>query len=122
MEVVDCEPDFKLRMTKALEYLAADKAEELRSKIMPVAIRPAVNERVNEVDRANKARAEQMLRERKSKAKAEVNYETDIEKVEALKQLERERERYERLERNQIRINAIKNIYEAKNRPRDNLG
>jgi hypothetical protein len=34
MEVVDCDADLKVRMTKALEYLAAEKAEELRSKII----------------------------------------------------------------------------------------
>ena len=60
-----------------------------------------------------------MLKERKSKIKVDINYETDIEKVEAFKQLERERERYERLERNQVRINAIKNIYEAKMKPKE---
>ena len=48
MEVVDCDQDFKLRMTKALEYLASDKAEELRSKILPTTTKPIIHERTNE--------------------------------------------------------------------------
>lgn len=35
MNVVDCDEQTKSRMTKALEYLASDKAEELKARLVP---------------------------------------------------------------------------------------
>lgn len=54
---------------------------------------------------------EGLAREKRNKIKSDINYETDVEKVEQYKLLERERERLDRLEKNQVRINAIKSIY-----------
>lgn len=111
MLLVECEEELRRRMMKGLEYLATEKAEELRGKIGGPG---GVQREAAAVERAYNHKMDQQAKERKAKAMLDVNYETDVEKVEQFRQLEREKERLERLEKNQQRINAIKSIYEPK--------
>lgn len=76
-------------MVKSLEYLANEKAAELRKKL--AVARPY--ERAEVVERVYQSKLDNRERERRAKAKLDVNYETDVEKVEQFRNLEKEKER-----------------------------
>lgn len=57
MLLVGCDEDLKRRMTKALEYLASEKAEELRRRVVGKS-----NEKAETVEKIYKNRMEEAAR------------------------------------------------------------